>query len=73
MRRTSSKQPPRDELRKEYELDYGASKPNRFAAELKNTAVVVLQPDVAEGFKSSKAVNDLMRSAILTTGAKSTK
>ena len=72
MKSTSSKQP-RDELRDEYALDYAKSKPNRFAAKLKGTTVVVLQPDVAEVFQSSKAVNDLLRSAITATGANSPK
>jgi hypothetical protein len=63
----------RNELRKEYEFDYADSKPNRFAAKLKDTTVVVLQPDVAEVFRSSKDVNDLLRSAISATGARSSK
>lgn len=69
---TSSKHGGED-LRKEYELDYAKSRPNRFAARLANTTMVVLQPDVAEVFQSAKAVNDLLRSAIATTGARSSK
>lgn len=61
----------RNELRKEYDFDYAESRPNRFAAKLKDTTVVVLQPDVAEVFRSSKDVNDLLRSAISATGARS--
>ena len=72
MKSTSSKRP-REGLRAEYALDYAKSKPNRFAAKLKGTTVVVLQPDVAEVFQSSKAVNDLLRSAITATGANSAK
>ncbi len=72
MKSISSKQH-LDELRNEYALDYAKSKPNRFAAKLKGTTVVVLQPDVAEVFHSSKAVNDLLRSAIAATGAGSAK
>ncbi len=63
----------RNDLRKEYDLDYADSKPNRFAAKLKDTTVVVLQPDVAEVFRSSKDVNDLLRSAISATGVRSSK
>jgi hypothetical protein len=59
----------RDTLRKEYTLDYAKSQPNRFAAKLKDTTAVVLQPDVAEVFQSAEAVNELLRSAIVTTGA----
>lgn len=69
MKHTSSDDA-RDDLRDEYELDYTASKPNRFAARLADTTVIVLQPDVAEVFQSSKAVNDLLRSAIAATGAR---
>lgn len=72
MKSTSSKQV-HDELRAEYALDYAKSGPNRFAVRLKDTTVVVLQPDVAEVFRSSKAVNDLLRSAIAATGGKPAK
>ena len=67
MKNTSSKRSS-DVLRPEYALDYSKSKPNRFAAKLKGTTVVVLQPDVAKVFQSSEAVNDLLRSAITATG-----
>jgi len=54
-----------DALRPEYRFDYSKSKPNRFAAEMSETAVaVVLEPDVAAVFKSSEAVNALLRSVI---------
>jgi hypothetical protein len=66
MKRTSSKSPD-DALRAEYTLDYKKSKPNRFAAKLKGTTAVVLQPDVAKVFRSAEAVNDLLRSAIAAT------
>lgn len=69
--KNSSSSPHGDELRDEYSLDYANSKPNCFAAELMNTTVVVLQPDVAKVFQSSKAVNDLLRCAISATGASS--
>ena len=68
MKATSAKSR-RDQLRSEYAFDYSKSKPNRFAAKLKSTTVVVLQPDVAEVFRSSEAVNQLLRTAIATTGA----
>ena len=66
MKRTSTKSD-RTDLRDEYVFDYSESKPNRFAAQLKDTKVVVLQPDVARVFRSSEAVNDLLRSAIAAT------
>ena len=71
MKRTSSKSP-RTALRAEYELDYSKSTPNRFAAQLKDTKVVVLQPDVARVFRSADSVNDLLRSAIAATAGSRT-
>ena len=67
--KTTSHKPRRDELRSEYAFDYSKSKPNRFAAKLKGTTAVILQPDVARVFQSADAVNDLLRSAIAATGA----
>ena len=53
------------EMRKEYRLDYGKSRPNRFASRMKgSTVAVVLDPDVAEYFDSSESVNTLLRSVI---------
>jgi hypothetical protein len=55
----------RDPLRKEYRFDYRRAKPNRFAENMsKDAVVVVLEPDVAAVFKSSEAVNALLRSVI---------
>jgi len=54
-----------DTLLSEYRFDYSKSKPNRFAAMMPQQAVaVVLEPDVAAVFKSSEAVNTLLRSII---------
>ena len=54
-----------DVLNSEYQFDYSKSKPNRFAAKMSEGAVaVVLEPDVAAVFKSSEAVNALLRSII---------
>ena len=53
-----------DELRAEYEFDYHQAKPNRFAAGLKKGGrMVVLDPEVAEVFQSSQAVNAVLRTA----------
>jgi len=58
-------QVPRDTMRKEYRFDYRRAKPNRFAQEMtKGVIAVVLEPDVAAVFKSSAAVNALLRSVI---------
>jgi len=68
MRKTSvrkKRQSPQDTLRSEYRFDYGKSTPNRFAAKMsQGTVAVVLEPDVAAVFKSSEAVNALVRSVI---------
>lgn len=71
--KTTSHSRSRDGLRSEYAFDYAKSKPNRFAAKLKGTTAVILQPDVAKVFQSAEAVNDLLRSAIAATGAKTAK
>ena len=55
-------------MRDEYDFDYATAKPNRFAARLKETHTVVLDPDVAAVFTSAKAVNNLLRSAMVATG-----
>lgn len=53
------------ELSTEYRFDYTKSKPNRFAARMSGGAIaVVLEPDVAAVFKSSKKVNAILRSVI---------
>ena len=68
MRKTSShkkQQLPRDTMRKEYRFDYRRAKPNRFAEKMsEGVVVVVLEPDVAAVFKSSQAVNAILRSVI---------
>ncbi len=68
MRRLSTPkkhQPLRDTMRKEYRFDYRRAKPNRFAEKMsEGVVVVILEPDVAAVFKSSEAVNALLRSVI---------
>ena len=55
----------KEALSSEYRFDYSKSKPNRFAPAMSGGAIaVVLDPDVAEVFKSSKAVNTVLRSVI---------
>ena len=54
-----------DDLRTEYDLDYGRSRRNRFASRMSGTTLaVVLEPDVARVFDSSESVNRLLRSVI---------
>jgi hypothetical protein len=55
----------RDTMRREYRFDYKRAKPNRFAEKMpEGVLAVVLEPDVAARFKSSEAVNTLLRSVI---------
>ena len=55
------------ELASEYRFDYTKSKPNRFANKTKHsTFAVVLDPDVAEVFKSGEAVNAVLRALLET-------
>ena len=59
------KQAKLEKLRSEYRFDYRRSKPNRFAAKMSEDAIaVVLEPDIAAIFKSSKTVNALLRSIV---------
>jgi hypothetical protein len=52
-------------MKKEYDLDYRRARPNRFASRLRGAArTIVLDPDVASVFTSSKAVNQILRSVI---------
>jgi hypothetical protein len=47
------------------QLYHRKSKPNRFASKMSEDAIaVVLEPDVAAIFKSSKTVNGLLRSIV---------
>jgi len=66
MKRTR-KAPPAgaDDLRPQYDFDYAKAKPNPYAARLKgSTVAVVLDPDLAEVFPTSEAVNKLLRSVV---------
>lgn len=52
-------------MKAEYRFDYALSKDNRFADRMAQGSIaVVLDPDVASVFKSSEAVNALLRSVI---------
>jgi hypothetical protein len=65
MKKTTKSQKTIKELRPEYRFDYSKSKPNRFAGKVEDDAlVVVLDPDVAEVFTSSEAVNTALRALI---------
>jgi hypothetical protein len=54
-----------DDLLPEYNLDYQKARPNRFVFE-EDQRVVILDPDVAEIFKTSESVNKVLRALIVT-------
>jgi hypothetical protein len=57
----------KEEMLHEYRFDYGKAKPNRFAEVLTDSQLmVVLEADVAAVFKSSEAVNTVLRALIET-------
>ena len=56
-----------DEMRDEYQFDYGKAKPNRFADKIgPDQLMVVLDQDVAAVFKTPESVNQVLR-AIITS------
>lgn len=57
------------ELRTHYEFDYSKARPNRFAGQLSEEAiVVVLDPDVAAVFTTSEEANQALRVLIDALG-----
>ncbi len=76
MRKPATRKTDEDELRPEYDAEFFRSmKPNRFASRPKLGRVqsVVLDPDVAEVFRSSEEVNEFLRSAIATMPPRTAK
>ncbi len=65
MKKTPTNNPGSDDLPAEYEFDYRKAKPNRFALK-DQERVVILEPDVAEYFQDSEAVNRVLRALIET-------
>jgi hypothetical protein len=54
-----------DDLLPEYDFDYSKARPNRFANQTQKFPVTVtLDPDVAEVFTTSEAVNHALRALI---------
>jgi hypothetical protein len=61
-----------DDLLPEYNFDYRLARPNRFVTQIDQGSVTVtLDPDVAEVFTTSEAVNNVLR-AILSAIPKNT-
>lgn len=64
---TPNDEPLTDDLLPEYDFDYSQARPNRFAERMTtDSIVVVLDPDVAEVFKTPEAVNRVLRALIAT-------
>ena len=64
---------PADELKPEYRFDYRKARPNRFAGKFGPESMVVtvtLDPDVADVFQTSQAVNSALRTLIATITTK---
>jgi len=67
MKKTPRSKPAKrsDEMRAEYDFDYGKARPNRFAGRAgKDCTVVVLDRDVSKVFFTSKSVNTALRAFI---------
>jgi len=64
---TESLQPEPDEMLPEYDFDYSQARPNRLAGRVKeDRVIVILDPDVAEVFKTPESVNAILRALIET-------
>jgi hypothetical protein len=67
MKKTAKRGKDNDDLKPEYNFDYGKGRPNRFAAKYKaGSRVVVLDPDVAEVFTTPESVNAVLRALLET-------
>ena len=54
-----------DDLLPEYKFDYRKARPNRFVTQESDMQITVtLDPDVAEVFKTSEAVNNALRAIL---------
>jgi hypothetical protein len=59
---------PLDDLRPEYDLaSLGPGVRGKYAGRLKRTTLVALQPEVAEAFPTSEAVNEALRAVLRAT------
>lgn len=66
MKKGSRRKP--DELRPEYDLaSLGPGVRGKYAGRLKGTTLVALQPEVAEAFPTSDAVNEALRAVLRAT------
>lgn len=66
MKKGSRRSP--DDLRPEYDLaSLGPGVRGKYAEKLKGTTLVALQPEVAEAFPTSEAVNEALRAVLKAT------
>ena len=66
MKNDSRRRP--DDLRPEYDLaSLGPGVRGKYAGRLKGTTLVALQPEVAEAFPTSDAVNEALRAVLRAT------
>lgn len=66
MKKVSRREP--DDLRPEYDLaSLGPGVRGKYAERLKGTTLVALQPEVAEAFPTSEAVNEALRAVLKAT------
>lgn len=62
---SNSNQNLENDLLPEYNFDYRKARPNRFVTQKRETQITVtLDPDVAEVFKTSEAVNNALRAIL---------
>ncbi|MGH9940164.1 MAG: hypothetical protein ACREAM_28315 [Blastocatellia bacterium] len=55
------------EMLAEHDFDYSQARPNRFAGRInEGRVIVILDPDVAEVFKTPESVNAVLRALIET-------
>ena len=78
MKKTSETKPDKpdkvEEMASEYRFDYQKAKPNRFAEKMETEPLIVMiEPDVAEIFKTPEQVNKALRALISAMPDKETK
>ncbi len=62
---TKSRRAKSDEMLQEYDFDYRKARPNRFAAHVdKSSLVVVIEPDISKVFTTPESVNMALRAII---------
>jgi hypothetical protein len=63
-----------EEMASEYRFDYNKARPNRFANKMEvEPLIVMIEPDVAEVFKTPEQVNKALRALISVMPEKETK